>query len=120
MKMAMRWSFTRELEELAQLADHLVVTTFLESGRHARREVPFEQRRLECFECTLDRIRLFDDVHAVLVFLDHLADALQVTLNGGQAVQDLFLVALHRLELSSPFLSPPRWGGGSDTVLPVP
>src|SRR5258708_33834429 len=59
-----------------------------------------EQRRLERLERPLDRVRLFDDVDAVLVFLDHLADALEMALNGGQAVQDLFFVALHGLALT--------------------
>ena len=54
-----------------------------------------EERGLERLERALDRVGLLDDVDAVLVVLDHLADALQVALDGGEAIQDLLLVGLH-------------------------
>src|SRR5215470_4624449 len=85
----------RELEQLAQLADHLRVAAFLEAGWHARGQVSFQQRTLEGLDRALDRVRLLEDVDAVNVVLDHLADTAQMTLDGRQAVHDLFLVSLH-------------------------
>ena len=53
-----------------------VVAAFLEAGRDARGEVALEERGLEGFERALDGVGLLEDVDAVLVLLDHLANAL--------------------------------------------
>ena len=46
-----------------------------------------QKRRLECLERSLDGVGLFDDVDAVLVVLDHFADAFEVTFDGRQTVE---------------------------------
>ena len=46
-------------------------------------------------ERAFDSVGLLDDVDAVLVGFDHFADAFEMALDGGQAVQDLLLVGLH-------------------------
>src|SRR5579859_2446936 len=105
-------SLTGDLEQLAQLADHLVVAAFPETSWHAGGEVALQEGGLEGLERALDGIGLFDDLDTVLVFLDHLANAFEVTLDGRQAVQDLFLVALHgRARLAFRLASPPHRGG---------
>src|SRR5262245_23874105 len=103
-------SFSAELKQLPQFADHLLVTAFLEAARHAAVQVTFEERRLERLEGTLDGERLAQDVDTVLVVLDHFADALEVAVDGRQSVQDLLLFGLH-----CRYLPPP--GGGGRRVL---
>src|SRR6185437_2718904 len=104
------WSSLRllsgELEQLTELADHLGIAAFLEAGGYARGEVAFEQRAFEGFDGALDGVGLLEDIDAVDVLLDHLANTAQVALDRRQAVQDLFLVGLHRC-CSYP------WGRGS-------
>src|SRR5258708_27191548 len=86
---------SEELEHLAELADHLLVAPLFEAVRYARGEMALAQCRLERLEPPLDRARQLDDVDAGLVSLDHLADALEVALDGRQAVEDLLFVSLH-------------------------
>src|SRR5579859_6690839 len=84
-----------ELEQLAEFADHLRISALFESSGHAGGQVTFEQRALEGFHSALDSVRLLEDVHAVDVVLNHLAYTPQMTLDRGQAVQNLLFVGLH-------------------------
>src|SRR5438309_8201192 len=90
-----RKSLACELEQLLELADHLHVTPFFEAGRHARAQMTFQERRLEGLERTLDGVRLLENVDAIFVCFNHLADAAEMTFDGRQAIEDLFLVGLH-------------------------
>src|SRR5260370_1699644 len=105
-------SLARQLEQLAQLADHLIVAALLESRGHAGSKMAFQERRFEGLQGALDGIGLLDNVDAVLVFLDHFADAFEVSFDGSQSVQDLFLVALHGRARFGWLLIPTPWGRG--------
>src|SRR5262249_46068786 len=111
-------SLTRQLEQLAQLTDHLLVAALFEACRDARAEVALEQGAFERLERSLDGIRLVEDVDAVLVGFDHLADALEVALDGRQAVQDLLLVGLHRGALLSHSYPSPGGRGLRESLVP--
>src|SRR5919202_726598 len=98
-----------ELEQFAELADHFGVTAVFEARGHTRPLVPLQVRALEGFDGALDGVGLLEDIHAVDVVLDHLANTAQVALDGGQAIQDLLLVGLH-------CYSRPRWEGAAWTI----
>ena len=89
----------------------------LKPVRDAGREVALEQGRLERLQGALDGVGLLEDVDAVHVLLDHLADALEVALDGRQSIEDVLLVGLHVR------LHPTPWGEGRPRLwrfAPVP
>src|SRR5207244_5195274 len=90
-------SLARQREEVGELFDHGVVATLLEPGGDAGREMPAQQLGLELLQRALDGERLLQDVDAVGVVLDHLADALDVTLDRCETRVELALLCLHRM-----------------------
>src|SRR5207248_1281707 len=69
----------REVEELRELLDDLLVTALLESLADAAVQMSGQQEAFELVDRALDRVGLLQDVDAILVFLDHPADALEMS-----------------------------------------
>src|SRR5262249_33746017 len=87
--------FPGKLEQLAELADHLVVAALVEAGPDTAVQVALQQDALQLVDGPLDRIGLFQDVDAVLILVDHLADPLQVALDVGQPPEYVRFGRLH-------------------------
>src|SRR5579875_545382 len=98
---------SRELEQLVQLFHDLVAAALAETGGDAGGEVAFEQDAVELVEGALDGVGLLENVDAVLVLLDHLANAFNVALDIREPVENVFLFRLHAGLLDTQ----PPWGG---------
>jgi hypothetical protein len=88
-------SSARKREQLLQLSQDLTVPTVPDPIRDAMGEMSPQQHLLELFDRALNRVGLLQDINAVRIFLDHLADAAKVTFNGVQAPEGIALRCLH-------------------------
>ena len=78
-----------ELERLHEFLDGLLalLAAVLEHVGDMRAQVVLEQQAVQRFQRLLDGTGLRDDVHAVLLVLDHPRDAAQLTLEDARAMQ---------------------------------
>ena len=104
-----------ELEQLVKFLDDLRVAALAETLGHTAGEVALQQQRVKLVEGPLDRVGLLEDVHAVLVRLDHFADALEVALDRGQPLERVVLLCLH----GSPRITLPPWWGYYALTVPL-
>src|SRR5262245_47035914 len=74
-----------------------------------------EECVLQLIDCALDGEGLLEDIDAIGVILDHLADTLQVPFNRREAIEHILLICLHVAFSSG---SPTPWGGGLKGSVP--
>src|SRR5689334_11838219 len=101
-----------EVIELNEFLDHFALTATLDALRHAAMQVILEDQGLQLLDGFADGVRLAQDIHAILVVLDHLADAAQVPLDIVQPLDDISLVGAHR-SLLYPY---PLGRGSGDSI----
>src|SRR5262245_37238088 len=98
----------REVIELHELVDDLALPTSLYALWDATLEVAFDQQRLELLQRLAHRIGLAQDVDAVLILFDHLADPPNVALDVIEALENVLFVRHHGLALF--FVTTPSQG----------
>src|SRR5262245_46532893 len=97
-----------KVEELRELVNDLLVPAFLEAFADAAVQMAAQEQPFELVDGALDGVGLLEDVHAVLVFLNHPANPLEMAFDVRETLQDVRLFCLHGARSRKP---PPRGCG---------
>src|SRR5690348_14670247 len=108
-----RLAIAREVVELHQFGDNGLFAALTDALRHAAMQMVFEDQHLQLLNGFAHGIGLAQDVHAILVVADHLADAVQVPLDVIEAFEHVLFIGFHSSLLCSPL--PPGYGS-TDSV----
>src|SRR5215469_258779 len=101
-------AIARQVIELHQFLDDRVLAAAFDAFGHTAVQVPLQQQRLQFLDGLADGVGLAEDIHAILVLFDHLANAAEMALDIVQPLDHLSLFSTHRSLLLK---SPTPWVG---------